>query len=174
MPDLPAIVVPYETVKNACVDALNTQGYTSTRAGYLDKIPVVDERTASMDFFRAPIEGSVVFSTADTYPKTVTIIDTSGLSDVVGKLHYVEGYVDLSPLGSNEKITAEYKMVIKEGGSPVTYASEDFTGPVYPPLLYIHTRSGKYGVRVDLTMPEAPAADRVIYYQLFIRRSDKP
>ena len=174
MPDLPAIVVPYETIKNACIDAMDTQGYTSTRAGYLDKVPVVDERTASMEFNLAPVEGSAVFSTADTYPKTVTIIDTSGISEVVGKLHHVEGYVDLSPLGSDEKITAEYKMVIKEGGSPITYASEDFVGPVYPPLLYVHTRAGKYGVRIDLTMPSAPAADRVIYYQLFIRRSDKP
>jgi len=174
MPDLPAVVVPYETIKTACVDAMDTQGYTSERAGYLDKVPVIDDRTASMDFFREPIEGSIVFSTADTYPKTVTVLDTSTLSDVVSKLHYVEGYLDLSALGSNEKVVAEYKMTIVSGGSPLTYASEEFTGVLYPPLLYVHTRSGKYGVRIDLTMPSAPASDRTIYYQLFIRRSDKP
>ena len=174
MPDLPRLAVPYETVKSACIDALNTQGYTSTRAGYLDKVPVIDERTGSMEFNLAPIEGSVVFSTADTYPKTVTIIDTSKISDVVGKVHHVEGYIDLSPLAENEKIVAEYKMAIVEGGSPITYASEEFVGVVYPPLLYVHTRAGKYGVAIDLTMPSAPSADRVIYYQLFVRKSDKP
>jgi len=174
MPDLPAVVIPYETIKTAVKDGLTEQGYTSTRARYLDEIPIVDSRTGSMEFNLPTIEGSIVFSTADTYPKTVTLIDTSKISEVAGKLHHVEGYLDLSPLGTNEKITAEYKMIIVSGGSPVSYASEDFTGPLTVPLLYIHTRPGKYGVRVDITMPSAPASNRVFYYQLFIRRSDKP
>jgi len=127
------------------------------------------DRLANMEANRDPIEGTATFLTTDTYPKTVTIIDTSTISDIIGKVHYVEGYLDLSQLGANESITVRESMIIKAGGSYVKYAEETYTGIQTLPLLHILTKPSKYGIKIEVVMSSAPASNRSFDYQLFVK-----
>jgi len=121
------------------------------------------DRLANIEAAEAPIEGTASFATTDTYPKTVTIIDTSGST----KLHYVEGYIDLTQLASGESITVRESMIIKSGGTAVKYAETTYSGAQSIPLLHITTKPARYGLKVELVMSAAPAANRSFDYQLF-------
>jgi len=129
---------------------------SDTRAAYIDRL-------ANIEAYEAPVEGTATFNTGDTYPKTVTIIDTTGTN----KLHLIDGYVDLTALGTNESITVKEYMQIASGGSPVKYAEYTYTGPVNPPLIHITTKPARYALKIELTMSSAPGANRSFAYQLF-------
>jgi len=126
------------------------------------------DRLANMEAHQTPIEGSATFNTTDTYPKTVTIIDTSGMS-IVGKQHVVDGYVDLTSLSGSDAVTVRESMVIKSGGSFVKYAEETYTGAQSIPLLHVTTKPSRYGLKVELVMSSAPSANRSFDYQLFVK-----
>lgn len=162
MPDFPKVLLTYTDVKNACKEGMTEQGYTTARAPYLDRLP-------SIEAHRDPVEGTASFLTTDTYPKTVAIIDTSTLTDVAGKQHLVEGFVDFTSLASGESIKIAESMIIKSGGSYIEYAEATYDAPVTPPLCYILTRPSRYGLKIELTMEAAPAADRSLDYQLLVK-----
>jgi len=162
VPDFPRVALTYSDVVSGCQEALTNQGYTTTRASRIDRLSHIEAH-------RDPVEGTASFLTTDTYPKTVTIIDTSGLADVAGKQHLVEGFVDLSALASGESVKIRESMIIKSGGDFKTYAEETYNGPVSPPLCYILTRPGRYGLKIELVMESAPAADRSLDYQLLVK-----
>jgi len=126
------------------------------------------DRLAAIEAQQTPTEGTASYLVTDTYPKTVTIIDTSTMA-VAGDPHYVEGHIDLSPLASGEMIRVAEAISVVSPVSYKDYAREEYTGVVDPPLLFIHTKPGRYGIKIDLTMDTAPAADRSIPYQLFVR-----
>jgi len=126
------------------------------------------DRLASIEAHQTPIEGTATFSTTDTYPKTVTIIDTSGMA-IAGKQHQIDGYIDLSALGSGESITVKEYMKIKPGGNYVLYAQETYTGTQDIPLLHLTTKPARYGLKVELVMSSAPSANRSFDYQLFVK-----
>lgn len=125
------------------------------RAARLDKIPAAV----------AEVEGTASFLALDTYPKTVDV-----LSQELGVLFFAEGIIDLS-----ENVAGETVNVV-EGLSVVTpvaykdYASESYTGVQTLPALYVVTKPAKYGLRIQMTMEIAPAADRAYPYQFFVRR----
>jgi len=130
--------------------------YTSARAANLDRL-------ANIEANEAPAEGTANFLTTDTYPKTVAIIDTSGST----KLHRIDGYVDLTALASGETLTIRESMVVKSGGSAIKYAEVAYTGAQTVPLLHIITKPARYGLKIELVMSSAPAANRSFDYQLF-------
>ncbi len=130
--------------------------YTAARAANLDRL-------ASMEANETPIEGTANFLTTDTYPKTVVIVDTSGST----KLHRIDGYIDLSALASGETLTIRESMVIKSGGSAIKYAEVAYSGVQSVPLLHITTKPARYGLKIELVMSAAPAANRAFDYQLF-------
>jgi len=184
MPDFPRpkVEVDYNTVANTVwswssrtltefkgqprIDLLGEDA--SFEAGTGSRKTNID-RLASIEAHIPPVEDTAIFSTTDTYPKTVTIIDTSTISDIVGKVHYVEGYLDLSQLGANESVTVRMSMIIKANGSYKTYAEETYTGTQTIPLLHILTKPGKYGIKIELVMNSAPSANRSFDYQLFVK-----
>ena len=86
-----------------------------------------------------------------------------------GKQHLVDGYIDLSELASGESITVREYMMIKSGGSFVLYAEETYSNAQSIPLLHITTKPARYGLKVELYMESAPAADRNFDYQLFAK-----
>jgi len=126
------------------------------------------DRLASIEAHQTPTEGTETFATTDSYPKTVTLIDTSGMA-IAGKQHVVDGYIDLSALASGESIVVKEYMTIKSGGSPVQYAEETYSGAQSLPLLHITTKPARYGLKVELYMESAPSADRSFDYQLFVK-----
>jgi len=130
--------------------------YTSTRAGYLDRL-------ANMEAHTTPTEGTATFNTGDTYPKTVTLIDTTGTN----KQHVVDGYIDLTALAAGESLEIIEYMTVKSGGSMIKYADVTYTGAQDVPLLHIVTKPAKYGLKVEAKMASAPAANRSFDYQLF-------
>jgi len=130
--------------------------YTSARAANLDRL-------ANIEANEAPVEGTANFLTTDTYPKTVVIVDTSGST----KRHLIDGYIDLTALASGESLTIRQSMVIKSGGSAIKYAEVAYTGAQTVPLLHITTKPARYGLKIELVMSAAPAANRSFDYQLF-------
>jgi len=126
------------------------------------------DRLALIEAHETPVEGSATFSTTDTYPKTVTIIDTSGMA-IAGKQHLVDGYIDLSALQSGESITVKEYMKIKSGGAYVLYAQETYTGTQDIPLLHLTTKPARYGLKVELVMSSAPSGNRSFDYQLLVK-----
>jgi len=126
------------------------------------------DRLASIEAHQTPTEGTATFATADSYPKTVTLIDTSGMA-FAGKQHVVDGYIDLSELADGESITVREYMQIKSGGSFILYAEETYSNAQSIPLLHITTKPARYGLKVELYMSSAPSADRNFDYQLFAK-----
>jgi len=127
------------------------------------------DRLADMEAHRPPIEGTASFFTTDVYPKTVTLIDTTTLTDVVDKQHLVDGFIDLTNNVVGETIRVIEYMIIKSGGAFIKYAQEDYTGVQDLPLLHVTTKPARYGLKVDLYMETAPTADRYYDYQLFVK-----
>jgi hypothetical protein len=130
--------------------------YTPARAANLDRL-------ANIEANEAPVEGTANFLTTDTYPKTVVIVDTSGST----KRHLIDGYIDLTALASGESLTIRESMVIKSGGSAVKYAEVAYSDVQTVPLLHITTKPARYGLKIELVMSSAPAANRSFDYQLF-------
>jgi len=130
--------------------------YTAARAAKIDRLDNIEAN-------EAPVEGTATFATTDTYPKTVVIVDTSGST----KLHRIDGYIDLTALASGESLTIRESMVIKSGGSAVKYAEVAYSGVQAVPLLHITTKPARYGLKIELVMSAAPAANRAFDYQLF-------
>jgi len=181
MPDFPRIKVATDEVANAVwswgtrsltefkgqprVDLLgedaNFEAGTGARKTDIDRLANIEAHLPS-------VEGTATFSVTDAYPKSVVVIDTA-TSDVVGKAHYVEGYVDLSTLGANESITVREYMKLRAGGEYKKYAEETYTGVQSLPALHILTKPSKYGIKIELEMPSAPSADRSFDYQLFVK-----
>ena len=129
------------------------------------------DRLANIPSHQSPTEGTASFATGDTYPKTVTVIDTSGMA-IAGKVHYAEGFIDLTQLANGESIKVEESMIIKSAGSYIKYASETYSDEQSLPALYIVTKPSRYGVKVDLVMDSAPSADRSFDYQLFVKAAE--
>jgi len=170
MPDIPRVVVRKEDIKAGCIDALNQQGYTPERAQYLDQIPEIYRVAKAFSIFVPLLEAIAEFLTTDTYPKEVVLVDTTQMTGIVTKIHHVEGWIDLSQLGTNETIVLRYEVKMSDTGDFITYAEETFTGPVVPPLVYVHLRPSKYGVRLVARMESAPSADRKFPFQFFLRK----
>jgi len=126
------------------------------------------DRLALIEAHLPTVEGTASFATTDTYPKTITLIDTSTL-DIAGKQHLVDGYIDLSSLGANESITIREYMKVKANGNYVKYAEETYTGVQSLPLLHITTKPAKYGLKIELVMNTVPSANRSFDYQLFVK-----
>jgi len=60
-------------------------------------------------------------------------------------------------------------MKIKPNGPYVLYAEETYSGVQPLPLLHITTKPARYGLKIELVMSSAPAADRSFDYQLFVK-----
>ena len=111
------------------------------------------------------IEGTLTFGSGETYPLTKTFAVSE-----LGEYHYLEGYIDLSNLVAGEPLDIIYSMVIQSGGSYKQYAKETYDGAPEQPLLYVVTRPAVYGIKVEGHMESAPAADRSLPYQFFVKR----
>jgi len=126
------------------------------------------DRLASIEAHIPPVEGTATFTTTDTYPKTVVLIDTSTMA-IAGKMHQIDGYIDLSSLASGESVTVKEYMMIKSGGSYILYAQETYSDVQSLPLLHITTKPARYGLKIELVMSSAPSANRSFDYQLFVK-----
>jgi len=134
---------------------------TGPRLTYIDRL-------ANIEALRYILEGTAGFSKTDTYPKSVVIIDTS-TTDVAGKLHLVEAYIDLSPLQTGESVTIREYMKIWPDGDFLKYAEETYTGPQSLPLLHVISKPARYGLKLEIAMDTAPSVDKVFRFQLFIK-----
>jgi len=132
---------------------------TGTRKARIDRL-------ANMESQQTPEEGTASFAASDTYPKTVTIIDTSGKA-YAGKQHVVEGYIDLSELADGESIKVTYYVSIVDPVDYKKYAEETYSDAQSLPMLFLTTKPARYGIKIELTMDSAPSADRSFKYQLF-------
>jgi hypothetical protein len=126
---------------------------TGTRKGYIDRL-------ASIEAFDTPIEGSV---TMDGTEKDVVLDEVTG-----NPQRFLEGYIDLSQMASGDTIVVRQYMKIASAGSYVQYAEETYSGEQSIPLLYVTSKSGRYGIKV--TAQQTAGTYRTLGYQFFRRR----
>jgi len=115
--------------------------------------------------FEDPIEGTLSFLTTETYPLTKTVVVSE-----IGVSHFLEGFIDLSEAVSGEPIDVIYSVSILSPVVYKSYAKETYDGAPANPQLHICTLPAVYGVKVEMHMDAAPAADRSFAYQFFRRR----
>jgi hypothetical protein len=126
-------------------------GARKARIDRLDKIEAFDD----------PIEGSVAM---DGTEKTVVLDEVTG-----NPQRFLEGYIDLSPMASGDTIVIRQYMKITATGAYVKYAEETYSGAQTLPLLYITTKSGRYGIKI--TAQQTAGTNRTLSYQFFRRRT---
>jgi len=127
---------------------------TGTRKGYIDRL-------AAIEAFDTPIEGSVAM---DGTEKNVVLDEVTG-----NPPRFLEGYIDLTPMQSGDTIIVRQYMKIASAGDYVKYAEETYSGAQSLPLLYITTKSGRYGIKI--TAQQTAGTNRTLTYQFFRRRT---
>jgi len=119
------------------------------------------DRLANIEAFDTPIEGQVTLSGTET---NVVLDEVTG-----NPSRYLEGYIDLSPLTSGDTIIIRQYIQIASAGSYIKYAEETYSGAQDPPLLYIVTKPGRYGIRI--TAVQTAGTYRTLTFQFFRRRT---
>jgi hypothetical protein len=127
---------------------------TGTRKALIDRL-------ASMEAFDTPIEGSVAM---DGTEKNVVLDEVNG-----NPQRFLEGYIDLTPMASGDTIVVRQYMKIASAGAYVKYAEETYSGAQTLPLLYIVSKSGRYGIKI--TAQQTAGTNRTLTYQFFRRRT---
>jgi hypothetical protein len=127
---------------------------TGTRKSLIDRL-------ASMEAFDTPIEGTVAM---DGTEKNVVLDEVTG-----NPQRFLEGYIDLTPMQSGDTIIVRQYMKIASAGNYVKYAEETYSGAQTLPLLYITTKTGRYGIKI--TAQQTSGTNRTLTYQFFRRRT---
>jgi hypothetical protein len=125
-------------------------GARKARIDRLDKIEAFDD----------PIEGSVAM---DGTEKNVVLDEVTN-----NPSRFLEGYIDLTPMASGDTIVIRQYMKIASGGNYIKYAEETYSGAQTLPLLYITTKTGRYGIKI--TAQQTAGTNRTLSYQFFRRR----
>jgi hypothetical protein len=127
---------------------------TGTRKARIDRLDKIEA-------FDDPIEGSVAM---DGTEKNVVLDEVTG-----NPQRFLEGYIDLTPMASGDTIVVRQYMKIASAGNYVKYAEETYSAAQTLPLLYITTKSGKYGIKI--TAQQTAGTNRTLTYQFFRRRT---
>jgi hypothetical protein len=127
---------------------------TGTRKARIDRLDKIEA-------FDDPIEGSVAM---DGTEKNVVLDEVTG-----NPQRFLEGYIDLTPMASGDTIVVRQYMKIASAGNYVKYAEETYSAAQTLPLLYITTKSGKYGIKI--TAQQTAGTNRTLQYQFFRRRT---
>jgi hypothetical protein len=127
---------------------------TGTRKALIDRL-------ASMEAFDTPIEGTVAMNGTE-----LNVV----LDEVTGNpQRFLEGYIDLTPMDSGDTIVVRQYMKIASAGAYVKYAEETYSGAQTLPLLYIVSKSGRYGIKI--TAQQTAGTNRTLQYQFFRRKT---
>lgn len=154
MPEFPPGRVSKATIK----EAMTEHGYTSDRAVKIDQ---TDEILVT----EAPVEGTASFAVVDVYPKTVEMVKKE-----IGQPFYLEGLITFAELAVDESIKVAEKAKLKAAGAYELYADEKYSGVQDEPVLHVVTVESAHGLSVELTMDDAPPADRAFDYTFFVKK----
>ena len=127
---------------------------TGTRKARIDRLDKIEA-------FDDPIEGSVAM---DGTEKNVVLDEVTG-----NPSRFLEGYIDLTPMAAGDTIVIRQYMKIASAGNYIKYAEETYSGAQSLPLLYITTKSGRYGIKI--TAQQTAGTNRTLAYQFFRRRT---
>ena len=119
------------------------------------------DRLANMEAFDTPIEGTV---NMDGTEKNIVLDEVSG-----NPSRFLEGFIDLSPMQNGDTIVIRQYIKIASAGSYVKYAEETYTDAQTLPLLYVTSKSGRYGIKI--TAQQTTGTNRTLTYQFFRRRT---
>ena len=121
---------------------------------------VLIDRLAKIEAFDDPLEGTVVM---DGTEKNVVLDEITG-----NPSRFLEGYIDLTPMASGDTIVIRQYIKIASGGDYIKYAEETYSGAQTLPLLYVVSKSGRYGIKI--TAQQTAGTYRTLTYQFFRRR----
>jgi hypothetical protein len=118
------------------------------------------DRLANMDAFDTPIEGTL---TADGTEQNLVLDEIPG-----NPPRFLDGYVDLSAMAEGDTVVIRQYVSLVTPVSYKKYAEETFSGPQALPLLYITTKTGRYGIKV--TLQQTAGTFKTFPFQFFRRR----
>lgn len=118
------------------------------------------DRLANIEAFDTPIEGTL---TADGSEQNLVLDEPTD-----NPPRFLEGYVDLTNMASGDTVVIRQYIKIKSGGSYVKYAEETYSGAQSLPMLFIVSKSGRYGIKI--TLQQTAGTYRSFDYQFFRRR----
>lgn len=108
----------------------------------------------------APIEGTCEPAALDEVTEVV--------KQELGVLFYLEGHIDLSVMEAGDAITLSESISIVTPVDYKEYADSDYSGVQDLPLLYVETKPGRYGIKLELT--QTAGVVRIFPYQFFVKR----
>jgi len=151
--------------------------WTEAKAGQIDA-PVsetatpadilVDPATDKIDGSRidqilagvAPIEGTCEPAVIDEVTEVVL--------QELGVLFYLEGHIDLSALVVDDVITLSESISLVTPVDYKEYGASDYSGVQDLPLLFVETKPGLHGVKLELT--QTAGVLKTFPYQFFVKR----
>jgi len=119
------------------------------------------DRLASMDAFDIPIEGSI---TADGTEQTVILDEVTG-----NPPRFLDGFIDLSNMAAGDTVVIRQYISIVTPPDYKKYAEETYTDAQTLPLLYITTKTARYGIKI--TLQQTAGTYRTFKYQFFRRKT---
>jgi len=119
------------------------------------------DRLANIEAFDTPIEGTI---TMDGSEQNVVLDEVTD-----NPPRFLEGYIDLTNMASGDTIVIRQYIKIASAGAYVKYAEETYSGVQSLPLLYVVSKSGRYGIKI--TAQQTAGTYRQLTYQFFRRRT---
>jgi len=114
----------------------------------------------------------VVVASKSRYQGTVSIASLNTEVVVVdvpaqGDDYMVEGYIDLSALGSGDAVEVREYIAV-DGSNLVLFASAQLQGPLASPVLRFHTKTLLYNMRYRVTVIQTSGTPRSFPYGFIV------
>lgn len=118
------------------------------------------DRLANIEAFDTPIEGTLV---ADGTEQNVVLDEVTG-----NPSRFLEGYIDFNAMVAGDTVVIRQYVSVVTPVAYRQYATETYSGAQAMPMLFVVSKSGRYGIRV--TLQQTAGTMRDFPYQFFRRR----
>jgi len=118
------------------------------------------DRLANIEAFDTPIEGTL---TADGTEQNVVLDEVTG-----NPSRFLEGYIDFVNMAAGDTVVIRQYVSVVTPVAYRQYATETYSGAQAMPMLFVVSKSGRYGIRV--TLQQTAGTMRDFPYQFFRRR----
>jgi len=118
------------------------------------------DRLANIEAFDTPIEGTIV---ADGTEQNVVLDEVTG-----NPSRLLEGYIDFNAMVAGDTVVIRQYVSVVTPVAYRQYATETYSGAQAMPMLFVVSKSGRYGIRV--TLQQTAGTYKSFPYQFFRRR----
>jgi len=118
------------------------------------------DRLANIEAFDTPIEGTLV---ADGTEQNVVLDEVTG-----NPSRFLEGYIDFNAMVAGDTVVIRQYVSVVTPVAYRQYATETYSGAQAMPMIFVVSKSGRYGIRV--TLQQTAGTYKSFPYQFFRRR----